>query len=70
MSKEDVALFLFYVLFMLFVLLIAASLAWGKCKYTWQDTGYESKWQLLGGCKVRKDNGPWIPAKNLREMNP
>lgn len=60
-------------LFVSLTILVATGLiAWWamdvNCTQKWKDTGYESKYELLAGCKVRKEGATnWFPASNLRE---
>jgi hypothetical protein len=39
-----------------------------SCKNAWRDSGYECKYDIIGGCLIKNKDGRWIPAKNYRDL--
>ena len=37
-----------------------------ECEAKWIESGAESKHSALGGCRVKLDNGRWVPSSAVR----
>lgn len=35
------------------------------CYAKWEDSGYESRYALFSGCRIKKD-GKWVPSSSVR----
>ena len=40
-----------------------------SCHAKWGNSGHATKWGLIAGCQVRRDDGTWIPSDAMRETN-
>jgi len=38
-----------------------------QCKSQWQDSNFNYRFSLIGGCQIKTDQAGWIPAKNYRD---
>jgi Flp pilus assembly pilin Flp len=41
-----------------------------QCRAQWEGSGLKSEWSLIGGCKVQRKDGTWMPSKAIREVAP
>lgn len=48
-------------------ILLALS-AW-DCHARWADSGFQSRFQVPGGCQIKMKDGRWIPAERYRELD-
>jgi hypothetical protein len=39
-----------------------------ECKSKWEDSGFATKYNFIGGCRIQTPDGKWIPAENYREV--
>lgn len=59
---------------LVFVVAIAAVVVGGylwkraECMNRWERSGYLSEYRFIGGCMVRRHDGTWLPAGNLRDI--
>ncbi len=40
-----------------------------SCHAKWESSGHATKWGLMSGCQVRRDDGTWIPSDAVRETD-
>ena len=38
------------------------------CDVQWKDSGMKSDYTLLGGCRVQRTDGTWVPAFTMRNI--
>ena len=36
-----------------------------SCEWRWEESKYEYKWEIPGGCKIKTINGGWAPEENV-----
>jgi hypothetical protein len=41
-----------------------------KCHAQWEGSGMKTEWRLIGGCKVQRKDGTWVPASAVRDLAP
>ena len=38
------------------------------CEARWKDSGMSSDYTLVGGCRVQRPDGTWVPASAIRDL--
>ena len=38
------------------------------CEARWKDSGMNSDYTLVGGCRVQRPDGTWVPASAIRDL--
>jgi hypothetical protein len=38
------------------------------CQAQWRGSGFECRFDVIGGCQIRTKDGKWIPAASYREL--
>ena len=38
------------------------------CEARWKDSGMNSDYTLIGGCRVQRMDGTWVPASAIRDL--
>ena len=62
-----------FVVGLFLVCLMGAGSLWlssAKCHSQWEGSGMKTEWQLIGGCKVQRKDGTWVPASAVRDLAP
>jgi len=36
-----------------------------SCEWRWNNSGYEYRWNIPEGCKIKSTQGGWVPEKNI-----
>jgi hypothetical protein len=52
-------------------LMVAAGL-WlssAQCHSRWEGSGMKTEWKVIGGCKVQRKDGTWVPASAVRDLS-
>lgn len=70
MSKEPDTWFTVVVLatFVALLLGISWTLSAWRCNSEWRDSGFQSRFRPMQGCRISRDGRVWLPAKNYREV--
>ena len=53
--------------------LLFAGAVWLKsveCHSRWEGSGMKTEWSFIGGCKVQRKDGTWVPASAVRDLTP
>lgn len=50
------------------MLLGATWLADMGCEARWRDSGMNSDYTLISGCRVQRTDGTWVPASTIRDL--
>ena len=66
---NDLIPLLIYLSMLLVLMVIGAVFAKYQCTARWEDSGMRSRWGPIPGCRVKRDDGKWIPSENLRDMD-
>ena len=43
-------------------------LADAGCEARWKDSGMNSYYTLISGCRVQRTDGTWVPASAIRDL--
>jgi len=38
------------------------------CEARWKDSGMNSDYTLISGCRVQRTDGTWVPASAIRDL--
>ena len=41
-----------------------------QCHSRWEGSGMKTEWKVIGGCKVQRKDGTWVPASAIRDLAP
>lgn len=41
-----------------------------KCETMWKASGMQARFEVGAGCLVKRKDGTWFPATNLRDTSP
>jgi hypothetical protein len=41
-----------------------------ECHSRWDGSGMKTEWNFIGGCKVQRKDGTWVPASAVRDLAP
>ncbi len=39
-----------------------------ECRAKWQDSSFQYRYSLFGGCQISADGKVWLPSENYREI--
>lgn len=40
-----------------------------SCKAKWEGSGNATRWGIISGCQVQRDDGKWLPSDVMRETD-